>query len=202
MLPEQVRQGVTWRRIRKLLHTPSLLAQNFRFWWNDDISEQRHIFVMGPPRSGTTLVQTVLQSHSTICGPENETSFFLREEYAGFRHSSLSDVVMEELVQQANSVPGLFDKFARTVKKREQGERFLERTALHALRMDYITNHFPESTVVFVVRDPRDCLRSARKHQSYGQIIQMTIALEGTWMCGKKVSTHIYETSQVRPFCF
>jgi hypothetical protein len=62
MLPEKARYGITWRRIRKALASPAVLFQNLKFWWNEDVSEEEHFFVMGPPRSGTTLVKNVLES--------------------------------------------------------------------------------------------------------------------------------------------
>nr|WP_272506449.1 sulfotransferase [Salinibacter ruber] len=131
--------------------------------WNKKKSDREHIFVMGPPRSGTTLVKRVLETHSGICGLEGETWFFLRNNYADFRHQSIPDEVMEKLVEESRSIAGLFDRVAESV--REKGcERVLEKTARHALRMRFIADRFPRSTLIFVVRDPRDCVRSAREH--------------------------------------
>lgn len=163
-LPEKVREGLTWRRFRNALRSPSLVLRNLPFLWSDQVSESEHIFVMGPPRSGTMLVKNVLQSHSDICGVEGETRFFLRKNYVDFRHPDVPTETMQHLIQESWSDVELFDRFAEVVKENSRGTRFLEKTPEHALRMDYILDHFPESKVVLVVRDPRDGVRSARKH--------------------------------------
>jgi len=164
LLPEKVRTGLTWRRVCSALRAPGLIFRNVQFWWNEDVSQRRHIFVVGPPRSGTTLLKNVIQSHSEVFGIEGETRFFLRRNYADFRHPSVSDEEMEQLVRKARSPVDLFDRFAEVIRRHSCGSRFLEKTPEHALRLPYLLNHFPESHVVFVVRDPRDGLRSAREH--------------------------------------
>lgn len=131
------------------------------------MSEQEHVFVLGPPRSGTTLVKTVLQSHSDVCGVEGETWFFLRRDYAGFRHPDVSEDEMQQLVRESNSSTGLFDRFAELVKAETGAAYFLEKTPEHVLRLPYLVEHFPQSTFVFLVRDPRDGLRSAKDFSAY-----------------------------------
>jgi hypothetical protein len=90
MLLEQVRQGVTWRRLRNAFRAPSLLGRNVRFWWNSEVSSSEHIFVVGPPRSGTTLVKNVLRANMEVCGVDGETWFFLRTNYADVRPLGIS----------------------------------------------------------------------------------------------------------------
>jgi len=166
-LPEKARPGLTWRRFRNALRAPSLLWRNARFWWNDEVSESEHIFVMGPPRSGTTLVKNVVQSHTDVCGVEGETWFFLRTNFADMRPPGISDDVARRLVQTSRSVTELFDRYADMSKSHANATYFLEKTPEHALKLDYITSHFPESHIIFVVRDPRDGLRSARNFLGY-----------------------------------
>jgi len=166
-LPEKARAGLTWRRLRNAIEAPYRLLRNIKFWLGDSVSESNHIFVMGPPRSGTTLVKTVLQSHSEICGVDGETWFFHRKDYAGFRHPDVPGTDMRRFVQEASSVTDLFDRFAAAVKKKSGNPYFLEKTPEHALQLSYLVDHFPRSTFVFLVRDPRDGLRSAKGHPGY-----------------------------------
>jgi len=167
LLPEKAKHGLTWRRLKNALRTPSMLVRNAQFWWSDDVSEAAHVFVMGPPRSGTTLLKTVLCAHSDICGVEGETWFFLRRDYAGFRHPDVPDTEMKRLIGKANSVTGLFDRFAEMIRQEENATHFLEKTPEHALRLSYLVDHFPRSRFVFLVRDPRDGLRSAQNFPGY-----------------------------------
>jgi len=166
-LPEKARPGLTWRRLWNALRAPREIVKNIRFWWNDEVSNCQHIFVMGPPRSGTTLVKNVLQSHTEICGVDGETWFFLRKNVAGFRHSSVPDEQMKKLVQASRSITEVFDRFAERIREEKEGSRFLEKTPEHALQLGYLIDHFPAADIVFVVRDPRDGLRSAKNFPGY-----------------------------------
>ena len=166
-LPEKARRGLTWRRLRNALRSPIEIAKNIPFWWNDEVSDCPHIFVMGPPRSGTTLVKNVIQSHTEVCGVDGETWFFLRKNIAGFRHSSIPDEEMRRLIRSSQSITELFDQFATRICREKGGARFLEKTPEHALELNYLLDHFPSADIVFVVRDPRDGLRSARNFLGY-----------------------------------
>lgn len=167
ILPQKLQRGITLRRIKKLLRGPALLVNNFKFWWNDDISKEQHIFVVGPPRSGTTLIKNVLRAHDEICSVDGETYFFFRRNYAAFRHDSVSDEQMKALISKAQSDIGLFDQFAERNRKKSGSSFFLEKTPEHALRMRYLIEHYPESLFIFVVRDPRDGFRSAKNNPRY-----------------------------------
>jgi hypothetical protein len=127
-LPEKAQTGLTWRRIRNALKAPSRLLHNVKFWWHDTVSDKEHIFVMGPPRSGTTLVKTVLRTHSNICGVDGETWFFLRKDYAGFRHRAVPNSDMQRFVQESRSITELFDRFAEASKRDQDAAYFLEKT--------------------------------------------------------------------------
>lgn len=101
VLPQKLRRGLTTRRLRKLLRAPSLAVRNFKFWWRDEVSSERHFFVVGPPRSGTTLVKNVLRAHEEICSVDGETYFFFRRNYADFRHPAMPDEQMKRMIAQA-----------------------------------------------------------------------------------------------------
>jgi hypothetical protein len=135
-----------------------------KFWVKDGISDESYIFVLGPPRSGTTLVKNVLRAHSKVCGVDDETHFFLRKNYVEFRDPDVPDHKMEDAIRRARTIPELFDEFARARKQETGASIFLEKTTVHALRLSYILNHFPKGKAVFVVRDPRDCYRSAKNN--------------------------------------
>jgi hypothetical protein len=93
---------------------------------------------------------------------------------------------MRNLIQESKSVVGLFDRFANTIKRNTGANRFLEKSPRHALRMRYITDHFPKSTIVFVVRDPRDGVRSAREHPVIWSTFPDNNRLEGYLRVWKK----------------
>jgi hypothetical protein len=163
-VPKRIRRGFTVRRLKKVLSSPLKMLKNVKFWVRSEVSEEFCIFVMGPPRSGTTLTKNTLRAHSDICGVDDETHFFFRKNYVEFRSPGVPDMKMKKAIKEASSVTGLFDGFARVRKQETGASVFLEKTTVHALRLGYILEHFPKGKIVFVVRDPRDCFRSAKNN--------------------------------------
>jgi hypothetical protein len=102
------------------------------------------------------------------------------------------------IVQTSRSVTGLFDRWADAVKKRTDATYFLEKTPESALRLDYITSHFPESHIVFILRDPRDGLRSAKTFRATGQHYLMQIGWGDTSRPGSAAFEHIFTMLNIR----
>jgi len=200
ILPQKLRRGFTLRRLKKAFRAPSILVRNLRFWWEDEVSPERHIFVMGPPRSGTTLVKNVLRAHSDICSVDGETYFFYRRNYAAFRHDAVPDERMKSLIAQATSDIDLFDRFAEEIRQRSDGDIFLEKTPEHALRLAYLTSHYPNAPFVFVVRDPRDGFRSAKENPRYWDSLPDAHPLQAyaeTWCRSVRAYLDLCDYSQV-----
>lgn len=183
-IPEKLDRGINWRRIRVLLQKPGVLVRNARFLFTTSISEQEHIFVIGPPRSGTTLIKNVLRSHSEIASIDDESFFFFRRNYHDFRLSDLRRDKVEEFIHQAHDAVQLFDLIAQEIRQRRDANHFLEKTASHALRLDFILKRFPKSKVVFAVRDVRDGFLSAKRNPAYWNSLDSTDRLRSyaeTW---------------------
>jgi len=209
MLPEKVKLGVTWRRFKNGLKKPLTTVQNLTFWLRDSISKEKHIFVVGPPRSGTTLVKNVLRAHSAVCSIDDETFFFFRRNYTAFRHPEVEEEEMRSLIQKARTSVEPFDSFADHVKQGHGSSIFLEKTPEHALRIAYLVRHFPKSKIVFVARDPRDGFRSAKQNPAYWNSLPKEDPLRAyaeTWKQSVrkaweyKKSDHLYFTTYER-FC-
>jgi Sulfotransferase family len=65
-------------RLLRAARRPRFALENLRYHVGLRPSPESHIFVMGPPRSGTTLVRQMLLAHPLLTGPDRETYFFLR----------------------------------------------------------------------------------------------------------------------------
>lgn len=166
-LPEKLDRGLNWRRVKVLFQKPYVLVRNARFLFTKTTSEEEHIFVVGPPRSGTTLVKNVLRSHSQIASFDDESFFFFRRNYHDLDSRSIPEETMNALVHKARDAVHLFDLIAREVRTEKDAAHFLEKTASHALRLDFILEQFPESQVVFALRDVRDGFLSAQRNPAY-----------------------------------
>jgi hypothetical protein len=158
----------------------------------------RPIFVVGCPRSGTTLVQCILSASSGAFSLP-ETHFFsyvlqaigaTPEAPVGrteLRLASEAFLTEAELLLPASfwsaldSVPGLLalDIFEAVVDhfRPAPGLRVIEKTPRHVLHLDTISRAFPDAVFVEVVRDPIDVassllgvpFESSRSMLSYAQ---------------------------------
>ncbi|NJL81783.1 MAG: sulfotransferase [Chloroflexaceae bacterium] len=152
--------------------TGSLLKQ-LPWYFPATLSEQPHIFVVGAPRSGTTLVKLILNVHPNLSGPGYETGFFM------FKHLSnlllgKNDPSRQKLQTNTPDIVQAFDRFSQQRLKETGGQRFIEKTPPHVLRLPFLLKHFPKAQFINVFRDGRDCYCSARHHAyvTQGQSIE------------------------------
>ena len=149
------------------------------------------IFVVGAPRSGTTLLAATLTSHSQIdCGPE--TQFFnkldarqlgaaVRDRHwpgkavhllgsltlAGQPVQALFGLGEQDLINflksRTPSVGAMLEALTAQRATRSGKHRWAEKTPNHILHLDLIRREFPDAHIVRIVRDPRDSAQSMRK---------------------------------------
>ncbi len=152
------------------------------------------IFVTGHPHSGTTLVQLLLAAHSNLSsGPE--THFFSyvlnSEKVLDTRVVAASelDVILERLSQKPGiqiglelqkglrasaqrgnlSTANLLDAVMRSFATRFDGQpsRWVEKTPRHSEHIADILEHFPDASIFYLIRDPRDALSKKIDHTDF-----------------------------------
>lgn len=165
------------------------VMRNLPLHWNARPSDKCHVFLMGTPRSGTTLLQKILLQHSLIDGPDEETGFFLRRRYDHFSLNSVPDEAVRSLVSQSASKVEIFDRLAAYFTGSGTGRFFIEKTAEHSLRLRYLLQMFPRSKFLFIYRDGRDAFVSARNYR--GRDKRMTDGYPALWRdCMKQLSAN------------
>jgi len=144
-------------------------------------------FIVGAPRSGTTLVSAILGSHSRLAVYiESNYYLFFRPHLHRYgdlgRHANLRrlvsdvrqvigtqwrmDVPTEEEFLDALVAPTFEGVFATMLKlhARQDGKlRCGEKTPRHHAYLGEILEKFPGSPVIFLMRDPRDLVVSIRR---------------------------------------
>lgn len=124
---------------------------------------QRLIFVGGAPRSGTTLVQNILDSHPDICGsPE----FLHIRDIVDLRnklHNSIGLGYIDRICspdEVDGFISSLIEKLLLPLAD-SNGYKFLsEKTPENVLVFSEMINLFPEARFIHVVRDPRAVIAS------------------------------------------
>ncbi|WP_165066838.1 sulfotransferase family protein [Paludisphaera rhizosphaerae] len=148
------------------------------------MSENSPLFVVGAPRSGTTLLAAMLSAHPRIQGGQ-ETHFFNRlartstlelldprcwpGPATAFLASNLTlgrpvheafGLTLEEvrgyLASREPSIAAMLESLTRVNAQREGKPRWLEKTPNHLLHLQDLRRAFPDAYVLRIVRDPRD----------------------------------------------
>lgn len=122
------------------------------------------IFVGGAPRSGTTLIRAILDSHPNIaCGPElrvsstiarlwSETNTHIGPILRSGYHLSEEDLRLR--------FSGFLASFLQNAHKASGKKRIAEKTPANVLQFNELHQLFPESPLIHIVRDGRDVISS------------------------------------------
>ena len=121
--------------------------------------ERGHAFLLGFPRSGTTLLEQVLATHPDVVTLEERPV--------------MQDAIVEFLTTEggvtrlAGVVSDLLDPFRDTYWKKvgefgvdAAGKVFVDKHPLSTFRLPLIAKLFPGAKVIFAMRDPRDVVLS------------------------------------------
>ncbi len=141
------------------------------------------IFVVGMPRSGTTLLSALLDAHSRIAITP-ETHFYTRcgggrqgaavadvweclRQQPGVQDMDLTDEEVERLWARVRSadrpVPSdLLRALGTTYAERTGADAWGEKTPDHLAHVPTLLRDFPRAAVLCIVRDPRDVWLSLR----------------------------------------
>lgn len=120
------------------------------------------IFVVGCPRSGTTLVRLILDSHPRIsCGPE--THFLPDLEGIVGRHwHRLSRFGMPR-EYWLDRIGRFFGDFQNDYARSRGKARWADKSPAYTPHLPFLLEVFPTAQIVHVVRDPRDVVASHHK---------------------------------------
>ena len=126
--------------------------------------ETAHVFLVGFARSGTTLLEQILASHSGIVALEEKATVdpavleFMVDEAALNRLATLDEAGAREWRE-------LYWNRVREFEVEPRGKVFVDKLPLHTLYLPVIAKLFPRAKILFARRDPRDVVISCFKHR-------------------------------------
>jgi Tfp pilus assembly protein PilF len=121
--------------------------------------EREHVFLLGFPRSGTTLVESLLGAHPDVVTLEERGTL-----NASIRTFLAAPEGLERLAATSSrELQSYRDDYWRSVAgfgADPKGKIFIDKNPFGTLRLPLIWKLFPQAKVIFAVRDPRDVVFS------------------------------------------
>ncbi len=131
--------------------------------WKDDSEPsagESPIFIVGFPRSGTTLLELVLDAHPQLKSIDEQP----------FLQNALDDILAEKVSypdQLATLTQAQLERirrgyWAKTARRVElaPGQRLIDKNPLNVFRLPVIKRLFPNAKVIFAIRHPCDVILS------------------------------------------
>lgn len=123
-----------------------------------------HVFLLGFPRSGTTLLEVVLEGHPDVVSLEENESLidavreFMRQP-AGLDRLMRADPASLEPLRLA------YWRLVAGAGIDAAGKIFVDKHPLNTLKLPLIARLFPRAKILFACRDPRDVVLSCFRHR-------------------------------------
>jgi len=147
--------GITWRVANLVKRFSAEKAAKLSLGLVRGVEYSRPVFVIGVPRSGTTMLFQLLKASDDLAGLTREAHdlwrLFHHPRYGGWR----SDVVGPNEVRFGEK--RLVDAYFYA---HFGARRFVEKTPENALRIPYILDLYPDAHFLVIKRDPCDVVNS------------------------------------------
>ena len=132
-------------------------------WPDRNIADQSTypVFLVGFPRSGTTLLNTILHSHADISTTEEvPTVFALESAMREMTGSPLDDLAALDVEQVESLRSVYFDELDKYLDAGDRPKRVVDKLPLNLVQAGVINRVFPEARFIFAQRHPCDAVLS------------------------------------------
>lgn len=152
-------------------------------WYNDKyISDSKPIIIGGCPRSGTTLIRVMIDSHQNLyCGPE--TGLLYTNTLNPNKINKISNQLeipkkeLKKMKKESISNIHFIDNLFIRLQEKENKKRWGEKSPMNVLHINRIFKYFPNAQFIHMIRDGRDTscsLRHFPKHKLVnGELLEL-----------------------------
>lgn len=121
---------------------------------------QSPVFVVGFPRSGTTLLEQMLDAHPGLCAMDEQPFLQQLAELLDRRGVAWPDGLARLGQDECDALRADYLQRVRGVVELGPGQRLVDKNPLNLLRLPLIRRLFPQAPVILALRHPCDVLLS------------------------------------------
>ena len=123
-----------------------------------------HVFLLGFPRSGTTLLEVVLDGNPRVVSLEEHE--LLADGVLAFMSEPVNLLPLARAESQAvNTLRQAYWRRVRDAGADVAGKVFVDKHPLNSMKLPLIAKLFPHAKILFAVRDPRDVILSCYRRR-------------------------------------
>jgi Flp pilus assembly protein TadD len=125
------------------------------------------VFIVGFPRSGTTMLEQMLDAVPTLRAMDEQPFFQDMVEHMGRFGLTYPRDLHRLDAEQCEQLRNVYWNLVRKTVKLDPGQRLVDKNPLNMLRLPLLNRLFPEARIIFALRHPCDVVLSCYM-QSFG----------------------------------
>jgi len=161
-----------------------------------------HIFVLGFLRSGTSLLEVILEGHPQVVSVEESESLIDSVQQFMQQPQDL-DRLVHAPPATLDALRGAYWRRVAQTGAEVAGKIFVDKNPLNTLKLPLIARLFPQAKILFACRDPRDIVLSCFRHRfRMSAPIYEMLTLEGAARYYDAVMRVFMECTRLLPLQF
>jgi tetratricopeptide (TPR) repeat protein len=123
-----------------------------------------HVFLLGFPRSGTTLLEVILEGHPQVASLE-EHELLMDSVQEFMRSADDLGLLLRAPAQTLEAARSAYWRRVAEAGAEVAGKVFVDKYPLNTLKLPLIARLFPDAKILIACRDPRDVVLSCFRHR-------------------------------------
>ncbi len=132
----------------------------------DNAGARGHVFVLGFPRSGTSLLEVILEGHPNVVSLEENESL-IHAVHTFMRTPEDLERLSRATAQTLGGLRSAYWRLVAAAGVEVAGKTFVDKHPFNTLKLPLIARLFPDARILFACRDPRDVVLSCFRHRFY-----------------------------------
>lgn len=131
-----------------------------------------HAFVLGFPRSGTTLLEQVLAAHPKVSALDESDALAMAADHLIRDEAGLAALSRLGADEARACRDAYWAQIRREAGGDLAGKVLIDKNPLNSMRLPIIAKLFPGAKIIFALRDPRDVVLSGYRRLYYSQMLE------------------------------